>query len=259
MAKLDKTSYTKAQWKLLKQQRKAAKHQHRARKQAVPIDVNVPVATAPVQTADTHVTGETSIAFVLGNGVSRKSIRLDHIREWGRTYGCNALYRDYAPHYLIAVDAKMINEICEAKWQMRHEVWTNPNKNLEKHPGLHFFKPSQGWSSGPTALWLATEHKHKLFYLLGFDFVGTTEGKLNNIYGSTRNYRKLTDPATYHGNWQRQTGMIIQKYPKNKYVRVVETIGMGYQAEDFKKYQNYSEITVADFRSLYCRPKPPQN
>jgi hypothetical protein len=103
---------------------------------------------------------------------------------------------------------------------------------------------------------LATSHQHTTLYILGFDYVGTAEGKLNNLYGSTRNYRNNTDPATYHGNWQRQTGIVIQKNPKNQYIRVVPDSGAGYQAEDFKKYRNYSEMRVSDFRNSFCRPKP---
>jgi hypothetical protein len=197
-----------------------------------------------------------NIAFVLGNGLSRKNINLDYLREWGKIYGCNALYREFRPDFLVAVDAKMIVEICESQWQLQNPVWTNPNKNMEKFKGLNFFKPSQGWSSGPTALWLATSHQHTTLYILGFDYVGTAEGKLNNLYGSTRNYRNNTDPATYHGNWQRQTGIVIQKNPKNQYIRVVPDSGTGYQAEDFKKYRNYSEMRVSDFRNSFCRPKP---
>jgi hypothetical protein len=91
--------------------------------------------------------------------------------------------------------------------------------------------------------------------MLGFDFVGTAEGKLNNLYGGTRNYRKNTDPATYHGNWQRQTGIVVQKNPKNQYIRVVQDDRKGFKAEDFAKYRNYSELIVSDFRNSFCRPK----
>lgn len=199
------------------------------------------------------------VAFVLGNGISRKHIKLNHLKEWGQIYGCNALYREFEPDYLIAVDAKMVSEICESNWQMQHSVWTNPNKNMEKYRGLNFFKPSQGWSSGPTALWLATSHLHRTFYILGFDFLGTDDGKLNNLYGSSRNYRKNTDPATYHGNWQRQTGIIIQKNPKNQYIRVVQDDRRGFQGEEFRKYANYSEMIVSDFTNAYCRPKSSQD
>jgi hypothetical protein len=196
-----------------------------------------------------------TIAFVLGNGTSRKPIQLDPLKQYGKIYGCNALYRSFEPDYLVAVDAKMINEICEMKYQMTHQVWTNPNKNLEKYPGLHFFKPSQGWSSGPTALWLATSHEHDLIYLLGFDYVGTNEQKFNNMYASTRNYRRDIDPPTYHGNWLRQTCTVIQKNPKKQYIRVVADQGLVFPGEDFKKFKNYTEITVTEFKNQYSGPK----
>ena len=258
MAKLDKSLYTKEQWQAIKHQRNSDKAQRRLAKQGH----STTVQPAPHQhtsvapTAQLRPPVDGNIAFVLGNGLSRKNISLDYLREWGKIYGCNALYREFRPDFLVAVDAKMIVEICESQWQLQNSVWTNPNKNMEKFKGLNFFKPSQGWSSGPTALWLATSHQHTTLYILGFDYVGTAEGKLNNLYGSTRNYRNNSDPATYHGNWQRQTGIVIQKNPKNQYIRVVPDSGTGYQAEDFKKYRNYSEMKVSDFRNSFCRPKP---
>ena len=291
MAKLNRSLYNKEQYRALKreialqknptpqltqEQRAAAKAAKRARKMAqntvqptaVPVSSPVPPKVnlnlkewgkfSPVDlAARPRLDGLT--AFVLGNGLSRKDIKLDHLPEWGKIYGCNALYREFTPDFLIAVDAKMILEICESNWQLHHTVWTNPNKNMEKYKGLNFFKPSQGWSSGPTALWLATHHGHKTLYILGFDYVGTQEGKLNNLYGSTRNYRKNTDPATYHGNWLRQTTIVIQKNPKNQYIRVVQDDRQGFQAQELRRFNNYSEMTVCDFRNAFCKPRPVQN
>ena len=261
MAKLDKSLYTKDEWRILKHQRNQSKALHRALKTGEPVPKHTPTTIITPTPTPTQIRPplEGNIAFVLGNGLSRKNIKLDHLREWGRIYGCNALYREFTPDFLVAVDAKMVTEICENNWQLKHPVWTNPNKNMEKFKGLNFFKPSQGWSSGPTALWLATHHEHRTFYILGFDYVGTQEGKLNNVYGGTRNYRKITDPATYHGNWLRQTGIVIQKNPKNQYIRVVQDDRMGFQAEEFRRFHNYSEMIVSDFRNAFCRPRPVQN
>jgi hypothetical protein len=264
MAKLDKSLYTKDEWRAVKHQRAQDKARLRAMKTGQPMPAPTPTPTIPTATPTATPTQirlplEGNIAFVLGNGLSRKNIKLDHLREWGRIYGCNALYREFEPDFLVAVDAKMVTEICESNWQLKHPVWTNPNKNMEKFRGLNFFKPSQGWSSGPTALWLATSHEHTTLYILGFDYVGTQEGKLNNMYGSTRNYRRLTDPATYHGNWLRQTGIVIQKNPKKQYIRVVQDDRKGFQAEEFCRFHNYSEMIVSDFRNAFCRPRPVQN
>ena len=50
----------------------------------------------------------TKTAFVLGNGTSRTSIDHTQLKLKGTVYGCNALYREFDPDFLIAVDAKNI-------------------------------------------------------------------------------------------------------------------------------------------------------
>ena len=177
-----------------------------------------------------------SIAFVLGNGESRKGIDIDDLKEKGTVYACNAVYRTFTPDYLVAVDAKMINEIYQEGAQLRMPVWTNPNHAYKKFKKLNFFEPSLGWSSGPTALYLATQKEHQLIYILGFDFIGNQDGKLNNIYGDTPNYKKNTDVATYHGNWNRQTSIILQKNGLKRFVRVVPEGTHVFEAKDLKKY-----------------------
>ena len=44
------------------------------------------------------------IAFVIGNGTSRRTISFPDLSEKGSTYGCNAIYREFSPDYLIAVE-----------------------------------------------------------------------------------------------------------------------------------------------------------
>ena len=41
---------------------------------------------------------------VIGNGKSRQHMDLNKIKEKAWTFGCNALYRDFAPDYLLTVD-----------------------------------------------------------------------------------------------------------------------------------------------------------
>ena len=49
--------------------------------------------------------------FVIGNGESRRSIDLRQLREHGKIYGCNALYRDFTPDVLVGVDQGIMHEI----------------------------------------------------------------------------------------------------------------------------------------------------
>ena len=50
-------------------------------------------------------------AFILGNGPSRPTdIKWLNNLE-GVTYGCNALYRDWEPDFLVTTDPAMMREI----------------------------------------------------------------------------------------------------------------------------------------------------
>ena len=42
--------------------------------------------------------------FCIGNGQSRAPVDLIKLRPQGKIYGCNALYRDFKPDVLVAVD-----------------------------------------------------------------------------------------------------------------------------------------------------------
>lgn len=192
-----------------------------------------------------------STAFVLGNGTSRRDIPLEPLKDYGKIYACNAVYRSFDPDYLVAVDAKMIHEICGNNYQYKVPVWTNENRAFKKFKKLNYFSPPLGWSSGPTALHLASKHAHNTIYILGFDYVGTPDGKLNNLFGDTPNYKKNTDVATYHGNWMRQSCIVLQKNSLKRYIRVVRDSNSTFKAQDLQKYANYSEITVSEFKKTH--------
>ena len=42
--------------------------------------------------------------FCIGNGESRQGFDLEKLRQHGTIYGCNAIYRDFMPDVLTAVD-----------------------------------------------------------------------------------------------------------------------------------------------------------
>ena len=126
-----------------KEQRKARKNLAKSNK----LSKNTP----PPKTIST-VSTNNKIAFVIGNGTSREPIALPSLKPFGKIYGCNALYRDFIPDYLVAVDTKMVLELNKAGIQHQVETWTNPNRAYAEMTGFKFFQPSKGWSSGPTAL-----------------------------------------------------------------------------------------------------------
>jgi hypothetical protein len=252
MAKIDKSLYTKKQWKLIKENRKKQKEKANLEKEKL-------FQEALVKQHQEEITKQLSvieqerkekkIAFVLGNGTSRKAIDPNQLKNLGKVYGCNALYREFEPDFLIAVDTKMILEINKHGYQKTHEVWTNPNKAYARFKGFNYFQPSKGWSSGPTALWLASEHGNQTIYILGFDYMGLEEGRFfNNVYADTPNYKKSRDSATFFGNWMRQTANVVQSNPQKRYIRVIDD--KGYIPKDLQKLTNLEHITVDDFQLI---------
>ena len=235
MAKIDKTQYTKEEFRLIKEQRRLQKLQNNV------VSSNI-APSRPLPTS--------KIAFVLGNGVSRESIDPQELKPLGTVYGCNALYRTFSPDYLIAVDVKMILEINKAGYQHKNTVWTNPNKSYQRMVNLNYFQPSKGWSSGPTALWLASQHSYEKIFILGFDYKGLDGGqKLNNMYADTVNYKKSTEGATFFGNWLRQTTSVIKDNPNTNFVRVIAPDN--YIPEELNKFVNVEHITTDIFKKMY--------
>ena len=160
-------------------------------------------------------------AFVLGNGRSRLAINCENLKKYGTVYACNAIYRDFLPDHLVAVDVKMVLELVENNVLDRVPVYTNFNNRFKDIPKLNVFQPSKGWSSGPTALWLASNHGYDEIYILGFDYQGLENNKkVNNVYAGTPNYKKEHEPATFYGNWLRQTEMTLKEFAGVKYFRV---------------------------------------
>jgi len=52
--------------------------------------------------------------FCIGNGESRKGFDLEKLKQHGTIYGCNAIYRDFMPDVLTAVDHGIMHEIYHA-------------------------------------------------------------------------------------------------------------------------------------------------
>jgi hypothetical protein len=190
------------------------------------------------------------ISFVIGNGTSRKDINLTALKDHGTTYGCNALYRDFAPDHLVCVDVKMINEIARSGYNKTNTVWTNYNGYTQSIENFSLLNPSLGWSSGPTALHVASTHNPTMIYILGFDYQGLENNSFNNMYADTENYKKSNDRATFHGNWANQTATTIKRNPKIKYIRVVKDENF-YTPEVIKPLPNLLNITVEKFKVAF--------
>ena len=237
MAKIDKSLLTKQEYRALKAKQKLEKERQKLLQNSLD-SIHDSRPTDP------------KTAFVLGNGTSRKSINPLDLRLHGKLYGCNALYRELAPDYLVAVDVKMIVEINQSGYQHKAPVWTNKNKAYKDFEGFNYFETSKGWSSGPTALWLASQHGYEKIYILGFDYQGLEEGKkFNNIYADTKNYKKSIEGATFYGNWLRQTEQVIKEHPHIRYYRVIAKDN--FCPRQLNNFNNFTNVDIEDFKKIF--------
>jgi len=61
--------------------------------------------------------------FCIGNGQSRAPVDLIKLRPHGKIYGCNGLYRDFAPDVLCSVDGPMMHEVYQSGYAENNETW----------------------------------------------------------------------------------------------------------------------------------------
>lgn len=162
-----------------------------------------------------------TMAFVLGNGISRKNISLTVLQEMGKIYGCNALYREFTPHVLVATDRPIATQIQNEGYAKKNLFYTRrPIDGLgaRRVPESYF-----GYSSGPIATAIAAQDGHRRTYLLGFDMGPTEKKQFNNMYAGTEFYKTFDAAPTFTGNWVKQLVRILGDYPQAQFIRICGT------------------------------------
>lgn len=160
-----------------------------------------------------------SAAFVLGNGISRLAVDLSVLKQRGTVYGCNALYREFAPDVLISTDKGIAHAIQQSGYAKEHVMYTRkplPGLAARSVPQNYF-----GFSSGPIAVGIAAIDRHLAVYLIGFDMGPTLSNRFNNVYADTEFYKKSSSNPTFTGNWVRQIVTVCRDFPTTSFHRVV--------------------------------------
>lgn len=203
----------------------------------------------PFMLVDT-VKQRSDIAFILGNGVSRKHFDLQQLHNIATTYGCNAIYRDFSPDYLISMDEYMVKEIISNNGHTRSKFYTqrhnspifNKHKDAVKHTN---FIVNDKWNgdSGTGALRVACSHNYKRIYMIGFDY-GTDY--TDNVYYGTTNYLPkpiTTTNVTMIRSFESRLRHWCQTYPN---IEIIRLNNNGYKM--MNKHSNYSEISLNELK-----------
>ena len=177
-------------------------------------------------------------ALVIGNSTSRETVdlRVPWITKQFSIYGCNALYRDFEPHNLIATDKPILQEIIDSGYHHNRKVYTLPSVN--EHLGNKVITlPNQTEEvcpSGIRAVKLALEQRAEI-YMLGMDFTN------DNQYAGTSTYAEHWDFT----KWIPTIESIIQRNSKHNFYRI------GAQKRNITPHSNFKELTVQQFTQKF--------
>lgn len=188
-------------------------------------------------------------ALIIGNGVSRLNFHLPTLQKHFVTYGCNALYRDHMPDYLISMDIHMVTEIINARVQYKTKFYTQHINDMDLLAGngepINFIKTYASTpDSGTAATELAASLGHTVIYMIGFDH---NQGKYNNVYSGTANYHSIgyQTPLVQDEKWLSRLYSISKSYPDTRFYRVSDEV------YDYK-LNNLTNLTIESFMEAIC-------
>jgi len=163
-------------------------------------------------------------AFIIGNGPSRAGFDLEKLRGYGAIFGCNALYRDFKPDYLVAIDDPIIEEIKKSKFP-KSKFIVPPLEEQFEDPEYNKFSRVRS-NAGVNAMLEAIKLGHDELICLGFDFmIKDPKHALGNVYQGTNAYGPETR-TIYTDNINRVKYMtfLAHKHKRTKFKFVVPTL-----------------------------------
>ena len=193
-------------------------------------------------------------AVIIGNGPSRLSFDLNLIKKhhgglYGartlQTYGCNALYRDFAPDFLVAIGNQgIIREITLSGYTSDHIVYAH-SATMLANPGQYYLIPHDPYTdAGTTAAYIAAFDGHKNIYMLGFDIQDTANYNYN-VYAGTANYDTLNTTVS-DVRWRAEFAEVAKAYKEVDFAFVYPKINHPLP-EQFKSLPNVRSINHRTF------------
>lgn len=190
--------------------------------------------------------------FVIGNGESRKGFDLNSLSGKGPIFGCNALYRDFEPDVLCALDHKVLLELSNNEYKgvigKLNKTFSQANLGAVY---LEFLNVPRGkgvaWYSGIFATWLLAstaplfDIELKRIFLIGFDLY---DSKTNNVYKNSNNYERMgmNDKIQFE-NFK---NLIFTKFPEITFLRVVKDPSVSTLPDEWILLDNIRNISYTD-------------
>jgi hypothetical protein len=192
-------------------------------------------------------------AVIIGNGESRAKYEVNLLKNHRggllgagavQTYGCNALYRDFTPTFLVTTGKEITQEIAASGYCDDHIVYAN-SEHVATHPGKFYLVPQDPhYSAGAIATYLAAFDGHKTIYFLGFD-TGAGADYNNNVYAGTNGYGARNQNYT-EDHMVKCLEIVMGVYPDIDFVRVMPTQTWRCPP-NWQRMSNFRQITTKDF------------
>ena len=191
-------------------------------------------------------------AVVVGNSPTRLEFNLQNLKKFSgllgadtlQTYGCNALYRDFTPDFLVAHGNDIVKELAESEYIKDNIVYTNAIHLLE-YPNKFYLIPYNPYAdAGTTAAYIAAFDGHKKIYLLGFD-EQDSENYNFNVYAGTNGYDAL-DVDILSDTWITNRIELFNLYNDVDFIWVTPR-GRSTVPESHKYCTNFRQISHRDF------------
>lgn len=197
----------------------------------------------------------TTQAIAIGNGESRLNVPLHFIKNHRaglgganklQSYACNAIYRDFAPDFLISIGKEITEEIAESGYTNTNIVYTN-SQHLLEYPGKFYLIPQNiPYDSGAIAAYMACFDGHKKVFLLGYDGYETEDAhRVNNVYKNTPGYL-ASGGIQSSAFWRKSLHTVMTTYSDVEFVKVMPTARWTCPAE-FTGLLNFRQISIKDF------------
>lgn len=193
-------------------------------------------------------------AIVIGNGTSRKTFDLAHIARHKngvgvhgalQSYGCNALYREFTPSFLVANGDVIVKEIAESGYCTNNIVYANAT-SIVKYPGKFYLIPQDpSWNAGSIATYMACFDGHSTVYLMGFDGMDHYSTDYN-VYSGTNGYTSVPTHGHNEDFWTQSMALVFNTYNDVDFVRVTPTPNFR-MPDEWKYIVNLRQITFNEF------------
>jgi len=196
------------------------------------------------------------ISFCIGNGESRKDYNLEQLRDTGKFYGSNAIYRDIPVDYLCCSDKRMVEEALDGGYKgiiYTRLDWSSLFKTPQVKSFLMFswdfwtenvkWKKTLHWGSGLHSAYLALRNNCDVLIMIGHDFWGV-KNKHNNLYKNTHNYESNNHHAIDPSFWIMQFELLFTEFPETQFVFCQPNI------KDWKIPAGWQDFSNVQFQEL---------